>query len=124
MVRFLLRALVAALGLWVASKLGLVHIVGLTPLLIAGVLLGLVNAFVRPVVTLLTLPLTIVTLGLFLLIVNGLMLFVVSWLLHIFGVHGFGIGSLGHAVLATIVIWIVSLAANMLLGDELRRRPR
>jgi putative membrane protein len=121
MVRFLLRALIAALGLWVASKFGLVRIVGLEPLLIAGVLLGLVNAFVRPVVTLLTLPLTIVTLGLFLLIVNGLMLFVVSWLLHVFGVRTFEVHSLLHAVLATIVIWLVSLAANMLLGDELRR---
>jgi len=124
MVRFLLRALVAALGLCVASKLGLVRIEGLTALLIAGAALGLVNAFVRPVVTLLTLPLTIVTLGLFLLIVNGLMLFVVSWLLHVFGVHTFHVGSLWHAVLATMVIWVVSLAANMLLGDELRRRPR
>ena len=121
MVRFLLRALIAALALWVASKLGLIHIVGLTPLLIAGVLLGLVNAFVRPVVTLLTLPLTIITLGLFLLIVNGLMLYIVSWLLHVFGVGGFHIGSLVHAVLATIVIWVVSLAANTLLGEELRR---
>ena len=122
MVRFLLRALVAALGLWVASKLGLVHIVGLTPLLIAGVVLGVVNAFVRPVVTLLTLPVTIVTLGLFLLIVNGLMLLLVSWVLHLFHVGGFGVGGLWHAVLATIVIWVVSLIANMFLGDEIRRR--
>ena|SRR5690348_1868277 len=124
MVRFLLRALVAALGLWVASKLGLLRIEGPWALLIAGVVLGLVNAFVRPVLTLLTLPLTIVTLGLFLLIVNGLMLFIVSWLLHLFGVHTFHVGSLFHAVLATIVIWVVSLAANMLLGDEMRRRAR
>lgn len=121
MVRFILRALVAALGLWVASKLGLVTIIGLKPLLIAGVLLGVVNAFVRPIVTFLTLPLTIVTLGLFLLVVNGLMLFIVSWLLHVLGIRTFELHSMTHAVLTVIVIWFVSLIANMFLGDEVRR---
>ncbi|HEY3798931.1 MAG TPA: phage holin family protein [Caulobacteraceae bacterium] len=125
MVRFILRALVAALGLWVASKLGLVVADGWKPLLIAAVLLGVVNAFVRPIVTLLTLPVTIVTLGLFLLVVNGLMLFVVSFLLKILHIGGFHVGSIVHAVLAVIVIWVVSLVANMFLGDELsNRRPK
>jgi putative membrane protein len=124
MIRFILRALVAALGLWVASKLGLVKIVGWEPLLIGGALLGVVNAIVRPIVTFLTLPLTIVTLGLFLLIVNGLMLFLVSWLLHVLGIRTFEIGTMTHAVLAVIVIWLVSLVANMFLGDEEKARRR
>ncbi len=125
MVRFILRALVAALGLWVASKLHLVRIEGAEALLVAGLLLGVVNALVRPLVTLLTLPITIVTLGLFLLVVNGLMLFLVSWLLNdLLHIHTFEIGTLTHAVLTVIVLWLVSLVANIFLGDELNNRPR
>ncbi len=122
MIRFILRALIAALGLWVASKLGFVRIEGLEALLVAGVLLGIVNAIVRPVVTLLTLPITVLTLGLFLLVVNGLMLFIVSWLLHELHIGVFHIGSLVHAVITTIIVWIVSLVANMFLGEDKVRR--
>jgi putative membrane protein len=122
MIRFILRALIAALGLWVASKLGFVRIEGLEALLVAGFLLGIVNAFVRPIVTLLTLPITVLTLGLFLLVVNGLMLFIVSWLLKELHIHTFEVRSLVHAVVTTIIIWLVSLVANMFLGDERVRR--
>lgn len=123
MVRFILRALVAALGLWVASYLvpG-VHVHGLKTLIIAGVLLGLVNALVRPIVTFLTLPITVITLGLFLFVVNGLMVLFVGWILHRFGVAGYQIHGLIPAILTTIVIWLVSLVANMFIGGD--ERPR
>jgi putative membrane protein len=123
MVRFLLRALIAALGLWVASYIvpG-VHVQGVKTLLIAGLLLGLVNALVRPIVTLLTLPISVLTLGLFLLVVNGLMVLFVGWILHRFGDESFQIHGLGAAILTTIVVWLVSLVANWLLGDERVRR--
>ena len=125
MVRFLLRALVAALGLWVASYIvpG-VHVHGLRTLLIAGLLLGLVNALVRPILTILTLPLTVVTLGLFLLVLNGLMVLLVGWILHRFGVSGYQIHGLFAAILTTIVIWVVSLAANIFIGGDERVRRR
>jgi putative membrane protein len=131
MIRFILRALIAALGLWVAS-----HIVpgvtvhGWKTLLAAGVVLGLVNALVRPIATILTLPITILTLGIFLLILNGLMVLLMVWLLHQFGDTSIqiGSGSLTHrlwpAVLTTIVIWVVSLVGNMFLGDEENRGRR
>jgi putative membrane protein len=127
MVRFLLRALVAALGLWVAHLLGQVRLTGTSTqvfetLFVAGALLGVVNGFVRPVVTLLTLPITIITLGLFLLVVNALMLLLVSWLVHAVGLSHMSFGGLIHAILATIIIWLVSLAANMFLGGD--ERPR
>jgi putative membrane protein len=129
MVRFLLRALVAALGLWVAHVLGLVHIAGsgrqeIEALVVAGLVLGAVNALVRPIVTILTLPLTIVTLGLFLLVVNALMLLLVSWLTSVLHWPHLSFGSLWHAVLTTIVIWIVSLVANIFIGgdEKLQRR--
>jgi putative membrane protein len=125
MVRFLLRALVAALGLWVASYIvpG-VHVHGLKTLLIAGLLLGLVNGLVRPILTILTLPLTVITLGLFLLVLNGLMVLLVGWILHRFGVHDFQIHGLFAAILTTIVIWVVSLAANIFIGGDERVRRR
>src|SRR5579863_7069446 len=123
MVRFLLRALVAAIALWVAHQLGLVRVAGhgryeLEALIIAGLLLGVVNALVRPVVTILTLPITVITLGLFLLVVNGLMLLLVSWLMRILHLPHLAFGGLWHAVLATIVIWLVSLVANIFIGGD------
>ena len=127
MIRFILRALVAALGLWVAHLLGQVRLSGTTTqvwetLSVAGALLGVVNALVRPVVTILTLPITVITLGLFLLVVNGLMLLLVSWLVHRIGLAHMDFGGLVHAILATIIIWIVSLIANMFIGGD--ERPR
>src|SRR5688572_15665420 len=87
---FVVRALIAALGLWVASAIipGF-HIVGVGTLLLAGFLLGIVNGFVRPLAILLTLPLTIVTLGLFLFVVNAAMVALVAALLESFTISGF-----------------------------------
>src|ERR1700677_3293128 len=116
MLRFILRGLVAAAGLWVAAHIvpG-VRIDGWETLVIAGLLLGFINALVRPIVTLLTLPVTILTLGLFLFVVNGLMVLLVSWLLgHFHGLH-MHIGGLINAILVTVVVWVVSLVGNMLL---------
>src|ERR1700692_4685863 len=100
MIGFILRGLIAALGLWLASKL--VHGIRVDTwqsLLAAGLLLGIVNAFVRPLLILLTLPFTIVTLGLFLFVINGLMLKLVDFFLGGVHVHG-----LWAAILGSIVI--------------------
>ncbi|MBV9994624.1 MAG: phage holin family protein [Caulobacteraceae bacterium] len=123
MIRFVLRVLIAALGLWVASRIvpgARVSSAGAA--VVAALALGVVNALVRPIVTLLTLPITVITLGLFLLVVNGLMILFVGWILRHLGVSGFHIDGLVPAILTTIVVWFISLAANMLLGDELKRR--
>lgn len=114
MTGFLLRLAISAFGLWVASKI----VPGMTfdgtgTLLLAAFLLGFVNAFVRPVVILLTLPLTIVTLGLFLFVVNGLMLAFVAWLLE-----GFQLGGLLSAVFASIVSGIAAWFASSLIGPS------
>ena len=125
MVRFILRGLVAAAGFWVASHLvpG-VHVTGWKTLVAAGLVLGLVNALVRPIVTFLTLPVTIITLGLFLLVVNGAMILLMQWLLHQFGNRSIEINGWVAAILTSIVIWVVSLIANIFLGDETNRRPQ
>ena len=88
--KFLVRAVFAALGLWVASAIvpG-VHVNSTGTLILAAVLLGVVNAFVRPVLFILTLPLTVLTLGLFLLVVNAAMIGLVALLLSGFSVNGF-----------------------------------
>ena len=125
MVRFILRALVAALGLWVAAHLvGGVHIVGWKTLAIAGLLLGLANALVRPILTFLTLPLTVLTLGLFLLVVNGLMILLVGWVLHRFHNYSYEVHGLLPAIFTTVVIFFVSLVANMFIGGDERQQRR
>src|SRR4030043_952716 len=75
--------------------------------LVAAFLLGIVNTILRPILVLLTLPLTIVTLGLFLLVINGLMLWLVSALVRGFHVGGFWGAVLG-SILISIVSWILS----------------
>jgi putative membrane protein len=74
----------------------------------AGVLLGLVNAIVRPVLVILTLPITLVTLGFFLLVLNGLCLWLVAAVVRGFHVDGFWAAVLGALVISA-VSWIVTL---------------
>lgn len=114
MTRFIVRALIAALGLWLASEIvpGIAVPGGWTTLLAAAVLLGIVNAVVRPVVVLLTLPATVVTLGLFLLVVNAAMLGLVGWLLK-----GFVVDGLWAGIFGTVVVGAVSWVGQTLMGD-------
>ncbi|MGB6056426.1 MAG: phage holin family protein [Burkholderiaceae bacterium] len=75
--------------------------------LIAALVLGLVNTLVRPVLVLLTLPVTLLTLGLFILIINGLMFWVVAQLVGGFHVAGFW-SAVGAAILYSIISWALS----------------
>lgn len=110
----LIRGLITALGLWVASALlpG-VHSTGLLPILGAGLLLGLVNAIVRPVIVILTLPITILTLGLFLLIINAAMVWLVSKMMN-----GFAVDGLLPAILTAVIVSIVSWSASAFIGGR------
>lgn len=111
---FLLRLLIGALGLWLAASIvpG-VYVAGAGTLLIAALLLGVVNAIVRPVLVILTLPITILTLGLFLFVVNAAMLGLVALLLPGFTVTGFW-----PAVGASIVVSLVSWVASWFIGPR------
>ncbi len=112
-VRFILRALVAALGLWIASRyVHGIEVRSIESLLAAAVLLGLVNAFVRPIVLLLTLPFTLITLGLFLLVVNAAMLELVAMFLHGFKVHSFWPAAILGSIVVSIVSWLGSLVIS------------
>jgi len=109
MTRFALRATIAALGLWLATLLisGLVITDPLT-LVLAAVLLGLCNAVVKPVLIILTLPATILSLGLFLLVINGAVLALVAWMLP-----GFTIAGFGSAVLGAMIVSITGIIGSM-----------
>ena len=74
---------------------------------IAALLLGIVNTIIRPILIFLTLPLTLLTLGLFLLVINGLMLWLVAALVKGFHVNGFW-GAVFGSILISIVSWVLS----------------
>src|SRR5262245_14455946 len=108
MTGFLIRWAVSALSLWVAQAIvpG-IRISGASTLWIAALLLGFVNAVVRPALVFFTLPLTVLTLGLFLLVVNAAMLGLVAALLERFTISGFWSALLG-ALVVSLVSWLVS----------------
>ena len=102
--RFLIHWLIIALALWVTAYiLPGVNIDSTQALAIAAIVLGLVNALVRPILTILTLPITILTLGLFYFLVNGFTFLLVTKM-----VPGFGVSSYWWAVLGALVVSIIS----------------
>lgn len=108
MVGFLLRSLVVALGLWLASEIvpG-IHVGGTATLIGAALLLGVVNAVVRPVIVLLTLPVTVLTLGFFLLVINAGTLAFVAALFDDFSIAGFW-AAIAGALIVSVTGWIAS----------------
>lgn len=125
-VRFLQSWVINTLAVLVAVAILDPHISyggKLENLLIASLLLGILNAFVRPILMLIALPLLIFTLGLFTLVINALLLYVVKLILPFFHVQSFG-----YAFLGALIISVISLALNVLTGNarvkvEQRRPP-
>jgi putative membrane protein len=114
--RFIIRLVVNAVAVFLAANLvpG-IHVSGPGTALLAGLILGFVNALIKPVLFVLTLPFTILTLGLFIFVVNAICLALVAWL-----VPGFTVAGFGAALLGAIVISAVSWLLHALL-DERRR---
>jgi putative membrane protein len=108
MAGFVIRLLVVALGLWLAAELvpG-IEVTGVWTLLGAALFLGIVNAIVRPLVVILTLPITIVTLGLFLLVINAAMLGLVAWMFDGLTIAGFW-PALWGSIIVSLTGWIAS----------------
>ena len=108
MAGFILRGLIAALGLWAATEMldGFI-ITSAWTLVGAGLLLGVVNAIVRPFALLLSLPALLLTLGLFLLVINAAMLGLVALMLPGFKIIGFWT-AVGGALIVSVVSWIGS----------------
>ena len=114
MQRFLIHWFVVSLALWAAEKLvpG-VEVRSLPVLAVSGLVLGLVNAVVRPMLTLLTLPLTILTLGIFYLFVNA-----AAFGLAAFLVPGFTVRSVASAILGALTVSIVSWFIELFTRDK------
>ncbi|HLZ46429.1 MAG TPA: phage holin family protein [Gemmatimonadales bacterium] len=111
---FLIRLVITALGLWVADQLlpGIAF-ASTGALIVSALVLGIVNAFIRPIIFFLTLPLTILTLGFFILIVNGISLALVAWL-----VPGFHIAGLWSATWGAIIVSLTSWVASHFVGGS------
>jgi len=110
----LLRTLITAIGLWLASAIipG-INIETTGTLILAAILMGLVNALVRPLAIFLTIPLTILTLGVFLLVVNAAMFGLVAAFLDGFSVSGFF-----AALFGWIIVSITSTMASWFIGPQ------
>ena len=111
---FILRVLIVALGLWLASALvpGIQVQDGRT-LIGAALLLGIVNALVRPLIVLLTLPITVLTLGLFLLVINAAMLGLVASFFD-----GFVISSFWSALFGVMIVSLTGWVVSWLIGPR------
>ncbi len=117
--RFVLRTLLlmASMGL-VSLAIPGIRFDGLLPLFLAALVVGLANALLRPLLIFFTLPLVVLSLGIFVLVINAALLYLAAWV-----VPGFHLKGFGWAFLAALLISVVSLVLNRLvLGPDRRRR--
>lgn len=111
---FLIRMAITALGLWLSTRLvSGVSIDGPLTFVFAALLLGVVNAVVRPIAFVLTLPITLLSLGLFLFVINAGMVALVAWLLE-----GFQIAGFWSALLTSIVVGLTAWIGNAFVGEK------
>lgn len=116
--RFLVKLLVTIVALLVVVKISpWAEVDDPVALLVAALLLGIFNTILRPVLILLTLPVNILTFGLFIFIINGLILYVISLL-----VPGFYLSGLAAAIFTSILVSLTAWAINLLIGDGGGRR--
>lgn len=115
--RFLVRWAVSSLGLWIASELlgnESVSFEGrFSAVIISGLILATVNTVIRPVIVFLTLPAVLLTLGIFMLFINGFMVVLAAWLYGPLEVAGFGV-----AIVIGIVIGLVNWLVSALLEEK------
>jgi putative membrane protein len=116
-VRWLITAIALVVAAWLVPGIRVQDQNAWLAVAVMAAVLGLVNAFVRPLLTLLSCPLILLTLGLFLLVINAAMLGLASWIaVTLFGV-GFYIDGFGSALVGSIVVSIVSFVLSLVLPD-------
>jgi putative membrane protein len=112
--RFLIKLLVTIAALLIVVKISpWAEVEDPVALFVTALLLGIFNTIVRPLLILLTLPINIISFGLFILVINGLILYVISLL-----VPGFNLSGFGSAVLTSILVSITAWAINVLIKDR------
>ncbi len=121
---FLIRLLVNAAALWVATRFvtGVTYTGDLLPLIGVALIFGVVNAIIRPVLKLFTFPLLIITFGLFTFVLNGLMLWLTSRIAGRMGL-GFHVDGFGAAFMGALVVTIVSTVLGLLIREPDRAAP-
>lgn len=119
MTRFVVRLLINAAGLWVAARLlpGISFGGEVGTLLIVALLFGVVNALLKPILTLLTCPLQILTLGLFTLVINGFLLLLTGWLSTRLGL-AFEVAGFWPAFWGALVVTVVSVVLALIIPGE------
>ena len=116
--RLLLNGIAIVVAAWLVPG---VTLTGPVPAIIAGAILGIVNALVKPVLIILTLPFTLITLGLFLFVVNAICLALTAALVPGFSIEGFVSAFLG-ALLVTVVSWVLNAVAGPTRNEPAHRR--
>jgi len=112
LLRFLVFWGLNVLVLWVASELfSSIQFSSTSTMLVSGLLFGVAHAVLKPILIVLTLPVTVLTLGLFLIVINALILLFVAWI-----VPGFHVAGFWHAVLVALFISVFSFILNLLLA--------
>lgn len=121
LIRWLVTAIAAGVAVWIVPG---VAIIGSAQtwvgVIIFALILSLVNVAIKPIAQVLSLPLTVLTLGIFYIVVNTLMIYLAAWLSDSIFAIGFHIQSFGSAFLASIIISIVSALVNALIGNDRR----
>jgi len=116
--RFILKLIVTCVSMLVVVKiLPWAEVSDPVALIVAALLLGIFNSLFRPLLIILTLPINIISFGLFIFVINGLILYLIAFL-----VPGFELRNFGSAILASILISVVSSAINWLIRDTDSRR--
>ena len=111
---FLIRWLILSLAIFIVANLfGLVYIESLKALVLASLILGILNVFLRPILIFMTFPLTFFTLGLFIIVINGFILYLTAWLVPGFEVLGFG-----KTILAAFFISILGALINHMIKEN------
>jgi putative membrane protein len=109
--KFLTRWLASSLGLWIASELlgneSISYEGRVAAVIMSGLFLAIVNTFIRPVVVFLTLPAVLLSLGIFMVVINALMILLAAWLYKPLEVDGFGIAVITGLVIG-LVNWLIS----------------
>ncbi len=114
--RFVLRWFVSSLGIWVAAGIlgnRISYGSSLTVVIVAGLILAIINSLIKPIVVILSLPAILFSLGLFMIVINGLMVLMVSWLYDAFVVNNFT-----TAMLAGMVIGLVNYLVTTILEER------
>ena len=120
MKQLILRVFINGIAIWITAYLlsGFSFSGSLLNLLVVSVVFGLVNAFIRPIIKLLTLPLNVMTLGLFTLVINALMVMLTAWLTGNLAIEGGFLSSFFTAVIAALIISVISTILSWFLIED------